>query len=361
MNRLVDIFLRWRGHAVAFHTDVQKMYNSVRLDKTHWALQRYLWEESLDPNRPPEQKVIKTLIYGVKSSGNQAERCLRETAKLSQDDHPDINEIVSKDIYVDDCLSGAESLPKVINIADQLESVVNNGGFSLKGFTFSGQDPSESLSKDGHSVSVAGLKWHPKDDTLSIDVQELNFAKKHRGRKPTQISSVPVNLTRRQCSSKLGELYDITGIVTPFIATMKIDLHQLVMRKMDWDDVLPDSLRNLWVSHFQMMNEIKDIQYQRAIIPEDAINLDIQTLDFGDASEELSCAAIYVRFKLKNGSFSCQLIFARSRISEEPTQPRGELVAALLNSHTGQIVKRAFGDRHKSSIKFTDSQTHFTG
>jgi Pao retrotransposon peptidase. len=157
----------------------------------------------------------------------------------------------------------------------------------------------------------------------------LNFAKKYRGRKPTQISSVPINLTRRQCSSKLGELYDITGIVTPFIATMKMDLHQIVMRKMDWDDVLPDNLRNLWVSHFRMMSEIKDIQYQRVIVPNNAENLDIQTLDFGDASEDISCAAIYVRFKLKNGSYSCQLIFVRSRISEEPTQPREDFTSGL--------------------------------
>ena len=31
MNKLLEIFLRWRGHRIAFHTDIQKMYNSVRL------------------------------------------------------------------------------------------------------------------------------------------------------------------------------------------------------------------------------------------------------------------------------------------------------------------------------------------
>ncbi|XP_066917852.1 uncharacterized protein [Clytia hemisphaerica] len=356
MNKLLNIFLRWRGYRFGFHTDVQKMYNSVKLDKSHWVLQRYLWNETLDSTKPPEQKVIKTLIYGVKSSGNQAERCLRETAKQFQNDHPDIYRIVSEDVYVDDCLSGDQTLPKVINTADRLETVVNNGGFTLKGFTFSCQDPIKKLSKDSHSVSVAGLKWYPKEDTLSIDVQDLNFAKKYRGRKPTSISDIPTNLTRRQCSSKLGELYDISGIVTPFIATMKMDMHQIVKHKFEWDDTLPDNLRNMWVSHFEMMKEIKTIKYKRAIVPEEAVNLNIETLDFGDASEYLACSAIYVRFKLKDETYSCQLIFARSQVLEETTQPRGELLAALLNSHTGQTVKSAFGDRHKSSIKFTDSQ-----
>ncbi|MEO0405580.1 MAG: hypothetical protein AAF193_11975, partial [Bacteroidota bacterium] len=105
-----------------------------------------------------------------------------------------------------------------------------------------------------------------------------------------------------------------------------------------------------------MMKEIKSIHYKRAIIPEDAQNLNIETLDFGDASENLACAAVYVRFKRKNGSYSCQLIFTRSKVLDKTTQPRGELIAALLNTHTGQTIKQAFGDRHQSSIKFTDSQ-----
>jgi len=152
MNRLVDIFLRWRGHAVAFHTDVQKMYNSVRLHKSHWALQRYLWQES---------------SIHLNHLNRRSSRPLSTVSNPVRNEHPDIYEIVSKDIYVDDCLSGDESLPKVINAMQCLEAVINNGGFALKRFTFSGQHPSESLSKDGHSVSVAGLKWYPKDDMTS--------------------------------------------------------------------------------------------------------------------------------------------------------------------------------------------------
>ena len=267
-----------------------------------------------------------------------------------------IHKIISDDIYVDDCMSGTSSTPTAYSTADQLELVVNEGGFTLKGFTFSGQDPPKDLSSDGKSVSVAGLKWHSKDDTISLDVQELNFAKKYRGKKPKSLTSIPTKLTRRHCVSKVAELYDITGIITPVIATLKVDLHELVKRKIEWDDILPDNLRCIWVSHFQMMSEIKNLHYKRAVIPHDADSLDIETLDFGDASQALVCAAIYVSFKRKNNSYSCQLIFARSRIVPDGyTQPRGELFAAFVNTHTGQIIKRAFGERHKSSMNFINS------
>ena len=43
MNSLLDIFLRWRTHLHAYHTDVQKMYNSVLLNENHWCFQRYIY------------------------------------------------------------------------------------------------------------------------------------------------------------------------------------------------------------------------------------------------------------------------------------------------------------------------------
>ena len=357
MNRLVDIFVRWRCHSVVFHTDVQKMYNSIKLHPSHWGLQRYLWQDQLDPTKPPEEKVIKTLIYGIKSSGNQAERGLRETARLFKEEYPQVNDIVSNDVYVDDCLSGETTVKITHEVADDLEVVISRGGFGLKGFTFSGQRPQESLSNDGETVSVAGLKWYPQEDEIALDVQQLNFAKKSRGRKPTLQSTIPKDLTRRQCVAKVAELYDITGLITPIVATMKLDLHDLVTRKMDWDDILPDNIRNLWIDHFELMDEIKNVRFKRAVIPDDAANLDIQTLEFGDASKHLICIAIYVRFQRTNGSHSCQLIFGRSKlISKEYTQPRAELFAAMVNAHSGHTIRQALKDKHKSSMRFTDSQ-----
>ena len=82
------------------------MYNSIKLHEQIWGLQQYIWQQDLDPTKIPEEKVIKTLIYGVKPSGNQVERALEETTKLSQIEYPKVNEVVKNDIYVDDCISG---------------------------------------------------------------------------------------------------------------------------------------------------------------------------------------------------------------------------------------------------------------
>ena len=79
------------------------------------------------------------------------------------------------------------------------------------------------------------MKWFPKDDAISLDIKDMNFAKKIRGQKPTTtINIIPSKLTRRDFVSKVCEIFDITGKVTPLTAAMKLDLHELVLQKLDW-------------------------------------------------------------------------------------------------------------------------------
>ena len=50
------------------------------------------------------------------------------------------------------------------------------------------------------------------------------------------------------------------------------------------------------------MKEIGNLKFHRAIIPADAVNLNIHTSDNADASKQIACAAIYARFLRRNGS-----------------------------------------------------------
>ena len=116
------------------------------------------------------------------------------------------------------------------------------------------------------------------------------------------------------CVSKVAEIFELTGKITPIIAAMKMDLHTLATRGLSWDDVIPDDLRLVWISHFEMMQEIGTLRFQRAVVPEDSVNLDINTIDAADASNKMACVAIYARFLRRNGTSSCQLVFSRSKV-----------------------------------------------
>ena len=61
-------------------------------------------------------------------------------------------------------------------VVTELKLSLENVGFTLKGFTFSGKDPNDKLSADKKSVSVRGLKWYSKEVYVMINVHKLNFA-----------------------------------------------------------------------------------------------------------------------------------------------------------------------------------------
>ena len=140
--------------------------------------------------------------------------------------------------------------------------MVHKTGFSLKCFTFSGQDPDITLSIDGKSINVAGLKWFPKDNYLMFNSEAINFAQKVRGRKLENKIGLPENLTMRDCASLVGQVFDPTGRLTPIIAGLKLDISQLHRRA--------SNLKRIWSSNYEMIKEIKQLRYKRVIIPFDA-------------------------------------------------------------------------------------------
>ena len=357
LNNLQSIAIRWSSRFHAFHSDVQKMYNRVLLDKAHWCYQLYLFSENLNLGDVPEWKVIQTVIYGVRPSGGLAQCALRRTVELCQHEFPLAYQPIVNDTYMDDCASGTESVSSSNKVMDEIQVALSKGGFSLKGFTTSGSPPPEQLTQDGESVSVFGLKWFPEGDFYRLNIGELNFSPKRRGRKVLDnTGKIPDILTLRNCVSRASEIFDLLGKAAPIVKGLKLDISTLHKQCIGWDDPIPSELKELWISNFQTINDLANVNFQRAVVPPDALNLDVETIDLADAGENLVCSAIYARFLRRDGSFSCQLIFARTKVIHDHTIPRAELAAAVLNASSSHIVKTSLGEMHKRSWHVTDSQ-----
>jgi hypothetical protein len=344
LNSLLHIFIAFRVRVVAVHTDMKKMYNTIKLRPEHWTFQRYWWHPTLDPDADPLEKVIMTLIYGVRPSGNQAEFGLRETARLQEVDYPEAAEALLRDTYMDDCLTGADSVAAAEKLMCDIDTVAPKGGFTTKGFTVSGRPPLPSLSKDGSSVMALGSRWYPEPDELQVAFGPISFAKKHRGKRVATPNSheVPDKLTKRMCLSKIAELFDVCSFAAPIVAGMKLDIRELVLSECNWDDAIPDVCREQWLKNFALLEGVGELRYSRVVVPDDAVDLEMEIVGTGDASARMTCAACYVRFKRRNGEMSCQLILSKTKIvPEDTTLPRAELMAATLNVHVSEIVKRS--------------------
>ena len=88
------------------------------------------------------------------------------------------------------------------------------------------------------------------------------------------------------------EIFDPLGKVTPITCGFKLDVNELSRKKLDWFDTISDDLRKIWDDNFQLIKEIGIVRFNPAIMPVDAISLDIETLDTVDTSENLECVVI---------------------------------------------------------------------
>ena len=363
INSLLEIIISWRNGKFAMASDIEQMYNGIKLNEKHWPLQMYLWNNKLTIGVEPEIKVIKTATYGVRSSGNQATVGVRLAAVHSENKYPDASKTLKKSSYVDDVLPpGKESLEQCYVLADQLNIIVEKGGLKLKCFAFSYIPPDSSISSDGCTVDIAGMKWNTIEDAIALKMSAINFGKKYRGKKPNQPEcfKVPTKLTKRICTSIVGEVWDLLGLVVPITARLKLDLHDTRIRKLDWDDEIPGELRKLWTENFEIIEQLQDVRFTRATVPPDAIDLNMELIEAGDASGSLICVGVYVRFKRACGQYSSELVVGKSKVVPDGMSvPRAELYAAEVNSILGEVVMRAFVNNVVKRVKITDSKVAY--
>ena len=63
-------------------------------------------------------------------------------------------------------------------------------------------------------------------------------------------------------------------------------------QKLDWDDRVPQDLLSKWKENFDLINKMGEIKFQRCVIPDDAVNLEMETIEVGDASSKMACSAV---------------------------------------------------------------------
>ena len=363
LAKIVDVLLQFRNKPFAFTGDVKMAYNGVRLRPEYYKFQQYLWKEGLDPKLPFVVMIIVTLIYGIKSAGQQTIAGFCKLADECAENHPehyDGAETLRRNSYMDDILMAVRSLLEAQRISKSLAFTLALGSLQIKCFTFSGETPSEEVSADGQHVGLIGYLWDPKRDEVKLDIKALYFGKAKRGKLPEPVAgeirpALQNNFTRRNLVGKCAGVYDPLGLVTPITAKLKLDLHELSDLKLDWDDQVPACYLDLWTHNLRVIGTLADVIFPRAVVPKDAASEEFELLVLVDASAQISIATVYARSLKKDGTYYCQLMAAKSKLTKGVSIPRGELKSAVLGTVLGHIVKRNSLEHFKNITYVTDS------
>ena len=360
---ILHILLRFRQKPAAMTADVSMAYNGVKLDPSYLKFQKYLWKEDLDSSNPTIVMVVRTLIYGVRPAGNLTMAGFSKLSDYCREHFPEHElgaKVLSQDAYMDDLLHSGENLDICRKTAESLDFTLNLGSMGVKAYTFSSSKPSEVVSADGVHVGLVGLLWNSEKDIIGLDVKDLYFGKPKRGKLPEFVrgnitEALKTQFTRRTLVGKVAGVFDPLGLVTPISAKFKLNLHELNIYELDWDDQVPEKLLDRWVRNIESIQELKSIRFRRTIIPPGAVSTEVDLIVSVDASENIAISAVHSRVLCRDGSYKCQLICAKSKIVSTATIPRAELKACVVGSVLAHTVKSNLGEQFKSAIYVTDS------
>ena len=127
---LVDVLLRFRQHRVALIADVSRMYRAVALPESDRDMHRFVWRTSPIDNLKDYR--MTRVTFGVSSSAFIANMCIKQNAIDHVSQFPQAAEAVHSSFYVDDGLTGADSVEQAIELHNQLQMLFDAGGFLLR-------------------------------------------------------------------------------------------------------------------------------------------------------------------------------------------------------------------------------------
>ncbi|KMQ87939.1 bel12-ag transposon polyprotein [Lasius niger] len=320
---LADVLLRWRWHRYVIVADIEKMYRQILLHPNDRDFQRVLWRQA--HTDCISEFRLNTVTYGLACAPFLAIRTLRQLADDEELRFPRGAAALRKDCYVDDVVTGANTMLDATALQRELRDLCMAGGFPLRKWASNCNDVLAGIplehriqktqhSWENESHSTLGLRWHPRDDQFAFSIQP----------------SVVADFTKRRVLAETARLFDPSGWLAPVIIRAKILIQSAWIQGLEWDAPLPSADALLWRHFLEELPQLEHIRLNRWLRTgsEDS---HVELHGFADASERGYAAVVYLRTSTSS-STSIHLIAAKSKIAplKQVTLPRLELCAASL-------------------------------
>lgn len=181
-EELFSILTRFRTHKVAFIADIEKMYRQIKVVKDQFDLQRIVWRDRESDKLKHFQ--LNTITYGIAPASFLATRCLVQLAEEFKNDFPVACNSIKRNFYVDDLLTGTETLEAAIKLKTEIELILKSAGFTLRKFVSSHSSLFENTTNpdggsvdnyvisDSDQVKALGILWRSDLDLLQFQGEQ---------------------------------------------------------------------------------------------------------------------------------------------------------------------------------------------
>ncbi|XP_043260414.1 uncharacterized protein LOC122401991 [Colletes gigas] len=244
---LFSILIRFRQHQIILSADIAKMYRQILVAPEQRVFQRILWRE--EPTLPLETYELNTVTYGTASAPFLATCVLRQIGLDQSHLDPVISNIIIHDFYVDDLLTGAETVEQAIEIKVSLEKILQSSGLPLRKWASNVPAVVQEVLTESRDLNLQaekdpktlGLLWEPCTDELRVSVE----------------SQPVLRTTKRTILSEVSKIFDPLGLVAPVIIQAKLIIQSLWQLKLSWDESVPQAI------HSEFHDFYADLSYSK--------------------------------------------------------------------------------------------------
>ena len=335
--------------------DVEKMFLQIKVDERDQDVLRYLWRD-LKSDEPPRVYKLQRLTFGVNCSPFLAIATVQSHAKKCSKEFPDASREVLSNMYVDDCLSGADNVEATVKLQQSLDKMMERGGFNLTKWASNSrevlshiaeQEQAEASTPDFNAsepLKALGICWNTLTDCFLFSVSSSMLA-------------VSDPETKRSLLSIASRVFDPMGLITPFTIRAKMLFQELWQRGLQWEDRLDEDIADQWRSWKSELSQLSCITIPRYFMGNIKSSSSIELHGFGDASPAAYGAAVYIKCVGEAGHASTHLVMSKSRVAPAKTVslPRLELLAAVFNARLLKFVAESLTLKVDRVVCWTDS------
>ena len=290
-----------------------------------------MWRKNIkDPLRDYR---MTRVTFGISASSFAANMAVKQNANDFASEFPDAAKVVDKSFYVDDCLTGADSIAEAVTLQTQLHSLFSKGGFILRKWNSSEAEVLKHIPPDLKDTPAVQSLPSPDEYTKTLGI-EWNATMDHFR---LTIAKLPPldNVTKRMLVSDIAKTFDVLGWFAPAVIKVKILLQRLWEQKVEWDDQVPTPIYDDWLQWRSELPLLSSKHIPRCYFSKDSHIATVQLHGFSDASENAYAAVVYLRMTDVFGKVQISLVSAKTKVApiKRLTIPRFELCGALSYSH----------------------------
>jgi len=253
------------------------------------------------------------VTFGVSASSYAANMAVKQLSLDLALDYPLAAKAIERSFYVDDCLSGADTPQEAVELHQQLQNLLDKGGFLLRKWNSSDIQVLQQILpelRDSQSMHIIqnsneytktlGIQWNSNSDHFRLTISDFPSTK---------------NLSKRMLVSDIAKTFDVLGWFSPSTIKMKILLQELWELKIDWDDPIPDSVRDSWLQWRSELNLLSGKHISRCYFDKNTLIIAVELHGFCDASKRAYSAVVYLRMLDTTGNVQVSFVMSKTKVA----------------------------------------------